>query len=48
LGGALKLEVSRGDALFPHLYRDLALTDVVWHVDLPQTETGHTFPEDLV
>ena len=48
LGGALKWEVSRGDALFPHLYRDLALTDVVWHVDLPQTETGHAFPEDLV
>lgn len=30
LGGALRWEVSRGGAEFPHLYRRLRLTDVIW------------------
>ena len=30
LGDALKWEVSRGGALFPHLYRALRAEDVVW------------------
>ncbi len=30
LGDALKWEPSRGGALFPHLYRNLRLTDVTW------------------
>lgn len=30
LGPALRWQPSRGGALFPHLYRDLALTDVLW------------------
>ena len=34
LGDDLKWEVSRGDALFPHLYRALRLDDVVWHKPL--------------
>lgn len=47
LGGDLKWEVSRGNALFPHLYRDLALDDVVWCKPLPLGVTGHEFPDDL-
>ena len=35
LGSALRWEVSRGGARFPHLYRPLRLSDVVaWH-ELP-------------
>lgn len=34
MGGDLKWEVSRGDALFPHLYRALTLDDVVWVKEL--------------
>ncbi|MEO1469575.1 MAG: DUF952 domain-containing protein [Pseudomonadota bacterium] len=30
LGEALKWEPSRGGALFPHLYRPLTGTDIVW------------------
>ncbi|NIL97294.1 MAG: DUF952 domain-containing protein, partial [Planctomycetales bacterium] len=30
LGEALKWEPSRGGALFPHLYRELQMADVVW------------------
>jgi uncharacterized protein (DUF952 family) len=30
LGAALRWEVSRGGALFPHLYRDLARSEVLW------------------
>ena len=29
-GAALRWEPSRGGALFPHLYRPLALADVLW------------------
>lgn len=29
-GGAIRWEPSRGGALFPHLYRPLALADVLW------------------
>ena len=34
LGDALKWEVSRGGALFPHLYQELTAEDVVWVRDL--------------
>lgn len=47
LGPDLKWEASRGGALFPHLYRALALTDVVWDKSLPLGATGHIFPEGL-
>ncbi|MCV6595162.1 MAG: DUF952 domain-containing protein [Silicimonas sp.] len=43
LGEALKWEVSRGGALFPHLYRELRESDVMSVHDLPATETGHDF-----
>lgn len=48
LGAALKWEVSRGGALFPHLYRALRLGDVVWDKSLPLGATGHIFPEGLL
>lgn len=48
LGEALKWEPSRGGALFPHLYRPLRLTDVVWDKSLPLGATGHIFPEGVV
>ncbi len=47
LGPALKWEPSRGGALFPHLYRPLTLTDVVWDKSLPLGATGHIFPEGV-
>lgn len=43
LGAALKWEASRGGALFPHLYRALALGEVVWARPLPLTASGHDF-----
>jgi uncharacterized protein (DUF952 family) len=47
LGAALKWEPSRGGALFPHLYRWLALSDVAWHRDLPLLEGRHVFPDGI-
>ena len=45
LGDALKYEVSRGGALFPHLYRPLPLDAVRWAVPLPLGPDGrHRFP----
>ncbi|NCU19296.1 DUF952 domain-containing protein [Candidatus Falkowbacteria bacterium] len=48
LGPALRWEPSRGGALFPHLYRPLRLSEVVWDRSLPLGATGHIFPEALV
>lgn len=47
MGGTLKWEPSRGGALFPHLYRELLLSEVLWDRPLPYDEDGHVFPEDL-
>ncbi|SPF77914.1 DUF952 domain-containing protein [Pseudoprimorskyibacter insulae] len=47
LGEALKWEVSRGGALFPHLYAPLRLADVLWHKVLPFENGAHEFPDDL-
>ena len=47
LGAALKWEASRGGALFPHLYRNLRMADVVWDKSLPLGATGHIFPEGV-
>ncbi len=41
----LKWEPSRGGALFPHLYRQLRSTDVIWDKSLPLGASGHIFPE---
>ncbi len=48
LGEALKWEASRGGALFPHLYRALSMSDVVWDKSLPLGATGHIFPEGVI
>lgn len=48
LGPALKWEPSRGGALFPHLYRTLRLSEVVWDKSLPLGATGHIFPEGVL
>jgi len=47
-GAALKWEVSRGGALFPHLYSELKTNAAVSVVALPIDENGdHVFPGDL-
>ncbi|WP_284164351.1 DUF952 domain-containing protein [Frigidibacter sp. SD6-1] len=48
LGADLKWEPSRGGALFPHLYRPLRLSDVVWDKSLPLGAVGHIFPEGVL
>lgn len=47
LGANLKWEVSRGDQMFPHLYRKLRLDDVLWAVPLPLVHGVHQFPTGL-
>lgn len=46
-GKALKWEKSRGDAMFPHLYRKMTLDDVVWALPLPIENGIHQFPAGL-
>jgi uncharacterized protein (DUF952 family) len=48
LGPDLRWEPSRGGALFPHLYRELRLSDVIWDKSLPLGAAGHIFPEGVV
>jgi uncharacterized protein (DUF952 family) len=44
LGAALKWEVSRGGALFPHLYAPLTTRDALWVKPLPLDAEGrHDF-----
>lgn len=46
LGAALRYEVSRGGALFPHLHGPLFLSAVRWVKPLPLGPDGrHVFPE---
>lgn len=47
LGDALKWEASRGGALFPHLYRALLVSEVVWDKSLPLGAAGHIFPQGV-
>ncbi|MFW8634164.1 DUF952 domain-containing protein [Cribrihabitans pelagius] len=47
MGGDLKWEVSRNDALFPHLYRKLRVADVLWAKPLPLAGGRHVFPEEM-
>ncbi len=48
LGAELRWEPSRGGQLFPHLYRELRLTDVLWDKSLPLGSAGHIFPEGVL
>ncbi|MEX0303163.1 MAG: DUF952 domain-containing protein, partial [Leisingera sp.] len=43
----LKWEVSRGGAEFPHLYRNIRISDVVWSKPLPLMDGTHRFPEEM-
>lgn len=45
LGEDLHWEPSRGGDLFPHLYRPLRDSDVVWHRPLPLKDGLHQFPD---
>ena len=47
LGDDLKWEPSRGGDLFPHLYRALSLSEVLWHVPLPLSDGRHVFPDTM-
>jgi uncharacterized protein (DUF952 family) len=48
MGDALKWEVSRGGAEFPHLYRAFDMTDVAWAKPLPTVDGVHQFPRAMV
>ena len=48
LGDALKWEVSRGGAEFPHLYRKMLLSEVLWAKELPLLEGAHQFPQEML
>ena len=45
LGDDLRWEPSRGGQLFPHLYRDLRRSDVVWLRPLTLGLDGHRLPD---
>jgi len=47
LGDDLKWDPSRGGALFPHLYRELRLSDVLWSEHLPLVDGKHQFPDAM-
>lgn len=48
LGPALRYELSRGGALFPHLHAPLDPKAVRWVAPLPLGQDGsHLFPEDI-
>lgn len=48
LGEALRYEVSRGGALFPHLYAPLPFTAVAWVKPLPLGADGHHIFPDFI
>lgn len=47
MGEELRWEPSRKDDLFPHLYRQLELTDVLWRKPLAIEGATHVIPEDV-
>ena len=47
MGAELKWEISRGNALFPHLYRALRLSEILWCEPLTLATTGHVLPARL-
>ncbi len=48
MGDALKWEPSRGGDLFPHLYRALKRSEVLWAKPLPFLNGYHIFPAEMV
>ena len=47
LGDALRWEVSRGGAKFPHLYAPLKIAQIVWCESLPFAGGEHQFPAHM-
>lgn len=47
LGDDLRWEPSRGGALFPHLYRALDASDVIWAKPYPLGPEGHVLPAEV-
>lgn len=46
IGQPLKWELSRGGALFPHLYAPLPVSAALWALPLPLDDDGHhVFPD---
>ena len=43
----LKWEPSRGGQDFPHLYRELLITDIEWHSSVKYKNGDHSLPEDI-
>ena len=48
LGDSLKWEPSRGGQMFPHLYRALKLSDILWARPFPKGESGHILPNGVL
>ena len=46
LGHALKWEASRGGKLFPHLFAELDMSQVLWAKPLPWKDGMHHFPAE--
>lgn len=46
-GAALKWEVSRGGALFPHVYGTLDPVKALWVKPLPWNGVAHEFPAEM-
>lgn len=46
-GDALKWEPARGGVLFPHLYRPLRLSEVLWHQPMGDSISGFLFPDEI-
>lgn len=44
---ALKWEISRGGAEFPHLYEPFRMEQVDWARELPFTDGTHRFPAEM-
>lgn len=41
----LKWEPARAGVLFPHLYRNLRVSDIIWDKPLPLLDGQHRFPD---
>ncbi|MCG3267078.1 DUF952 domain-containing protein [Yoonia sp. I 8.24] len=41
----LKWEPARAGVLFPHLYRNLRMDDILWDAPLPLVDGVHQFPD---
>ncbi len=48
MGDTLKWEASRGGDLFPHLFRSLQRSEVLWAKPLPCVNGTFTFPDEMI